>query len=328
MVVQFKPRLAKFKQLAADHLAYFFKEQKVMTEVFAGNPVIRHKYTADPAAIVHNGMVYMYTGHDEPPDGVEDYVMNDWLCFSSKDMVHWEEHPVPLRAADLVWSKGGAYASQVVERNGRFYWYVAVSHGSIPGKAIGVAVADKPEGPFFDAIGQALITNETIGAPGENKNNLDPTVLIDDDGQAWLFWGNSQCYYAKLKENMTELDGPVQKIQIPQFTEGAWIHKRGDWYYLLYGYDFPEKIGYAMSRHIDGPWEFKGIICELAGNCKTHSPSILEYKDQHYFIYHNGGLPQGGSHRRSVCIDYLYFNEDGTIQKIEMTTEGIQKVPD
>jgi beta-xylosidase len=288
-----------------------------------GNPVIRHKYTADPAAIEFNGTVYLYTGHDEPPEGVDDYVMNDWLCFSSTDMVNWKEFPVPLRATDFAWAKGDAYASQVIERNGKFYWYVAVSHGSIAGKAIGVAVADNPEGPFADAIGNALITNETIGAPGENKINLDPTVLIDNDGQAYLFWGNSQCYYVKLKENMTELDGPVQKVELPNFTEGAWIYKRNGWYYLLYGYGFPEKVAYAMSRHIDGPWVFKDIINEIAGNCKTNSPAVLDFKGHTYFIYHNGGLPEGGSHRRSVCIDYMYFNADGTIRKIVMTGDGV-----
>lgn len=295
-------------------------------KLYAGNPVIRHIYTADPAAIAYNGTVYMYTGHDEPPDGIEDYVMKNWLCFSSKDMVHWKEHPVPLRASDFGWAKGDAYASQVVHRKATFYWYVAVSHATIPGKAIGVAVADSPAGPFRDAIGKALITNETIGVPGENKINLDPTVLIDDDGQAYLFWGNSLCYYVKLKENMIELDGPVQKIDLPKFTEGAWIYKRQGWYYLLYGYDFPEKVAYAISRHIDGPWEFKGIINEIAGNCKTNSPAILDFKGNTYFIYHNGGLKEGGSHRRSVCIDYMYFNDDGTIKKIVMTSEGVQAV--
>ena len=293
---------------------------------FAGNPVIRHKYTADPAAIEYNGTVYMYTGHDEPPDGVENYVMKDWLCFSSKDMVHWEEHPVPLRAKDFTWAKGDAYASQVIFRNGKFYWYVAVSHATVPGKAIGVAVADQPAGPFKDARGSALITNETIGVSGDNKINLDPTVLIDDDGQAWLFWGNSQCYYARLQENMIELDGPVQKIYLPEFTEGAWIHKRHDWYYLLYGYGFPEKVAYAMSRNIHGPWEFKGIVNEIAGNCQTNSPAILDFKGQTYFIYHNGALKKGGSHRRSVCIDYMYFNDDATIQRIMMTSEGVRAV--
>jgi beta-xylosidase len=293
---------------------------------YAGNPVIRHKYTADPAAIVYNGTVYMYTGHDEPPDGVEDYLMNDWLCFSSKDMVHWEEHPVPLRAKDFTWAKGDAYASQVIFRNEKFYWYVAVSHATVPGKAIGVAVADKPVGPFKDARGSALITSETIGVSGDNKINLDPTVLIDDDEQAYLFWGNSQCYYARLKENMMELDGPVEKICLPDFAEGAWIHKRHDWYYLLYGYGFPEKVAYAMSRNIHGPWEFKGIVNEIAGNCQTNSPAILDFKGHSYFIYHNGALKEGGSHRRSVCIDYLYYNDDDTIRRINMTSEGVRAV--
>lgn len=291
-----------------------------------GNPVIKHKYTADPAAIEYKGSVYLYTGHDEPPDGVEDYVMNDWLVFSSKDMLHWKEHPVPLRATDFAWAKGDAYASQVIERNNKFYWYVAVTHGTIPGKAIGVAVADNPLGPFRDAIGSALITSETIGVTGDNMINLDPTVLIYDDGQAWLFWGNGQCYYAPLKENMVALDGKVKKVDLPEFTEGAWIYKRNGWYYLLYGYGFPEKVAYAMSRSIYGPWEFKDIINEIAGNCKTNSPAILDFKGQTYFIYHNGALKDGGSHRRSVCIDYLYFNEDDTMRRIIMTSEGVRAV--
>lgn len=291
---------------------------------YTGNPVIRHKYTADPAAIAYNGTVYMYTGHDEPPDGVEDYVMKDWLCFSSNDMVHWQEHAVPLRTADFTWAKGDAYASQVIHRDGKFYWYVAVSHAVIPGKAIGVAVADNPIGPFKDARGTALITSDTIGVSGENKINLDPTVLIDDDGQAWLFWGNSQCYYAPLHENMIELAGPVKKVALPEFTEGAWIYKRKAWYYLLYGYGFPEKVAYAMSRSIHGPWEFRGIINEIAGNCQTNSPAVLDFKDRTYFIYHNGALKEGGSHRRSVCIDFLYFNDDDTIKRIMMTSEGVK----
>jgi beta-xylosidase len=296
------------------------------SRLYSRNPVIKHKYTADPAAIEYNGTVYMYTGHDEPPEGVADYVMKDWLCFSSNDMVHWEEHPAPLRATDFTWAKGDAYASQVIHHHGKFYWYVAVSHASIPGKAIGVAVADNPVGPFRDAIGEALITSETIGVTGDNKINLDPTVLIDVDGQPYLFWGNSQCYCVKLRENMIALDGSVQKINLPKFTEGAWIYQRNGWYYLLYGYDYPEKVAYAMSRHINGPWEFKGIINEMVENCETNSPAILDFKGKTYFIYHNGSLPAGGSHRRSVSIDYLHFNEDGTIKKIVMTSEGVEAV--
>jgi beta-xylosidase len=290
--------------------------------VASGNPLVRHKYTADPAAIVHNDTVYLYTGHDEAPPGTENYVMNDWLCFSSPDLKHWIEHEVPLRAKDFAWAKGDAYASQVIYRDGKFFWYVAVTHESIPGKAIGVAVAGSPAGPFWDARGSALITNDMIPAPRGNMNNLDPTVIIDDE-QAYLFWGHSQCYYVKLKTNMTELDGEIQTIELPGFTEGAWIHKHNGWYYLLYGYEFPERVAYAMSRSIHGPWKFKGIVNELAGNCQTNSPAILDFKGRSYFIYHNGALKDGGSHRRSVCMDYLNYNEDGTLKRVVMSSEGV-----
>ena len=124
---------------------------------------------------------------------------------------------------------------------------------------------------------------------------------------------------------MTELDVPIQKVELQNFSEVAWIYKRNGWYYLLYGYGFPEKVAYAMSRRIDGPWVFKDIINEIAGNCKTNSPAILDFKGHTYFIYHNGSLPEGGSHRRSVCIDYMYFNADGTIRKIVMTSEGVSQ---
>ncbi|MBT1699972.1 glycoside hydrolase family 43 protein [Fulvivirgaceae bacterium PWU4] len=283
-----------------------------------GNPIIRHKFTSDPAAIVYNGTVYLYTGHDESPPGTQGYVMNDWLCFSSEDMIHWKEHPVPLKAKDFAWAKGDAYASQVAHRDGKFYWYAAVTHASFKGGAIGVAVASSPAGPFTDARGSALITNDEA-----TRTIIDPAVFIDDDGQAFLFWGKSKCYYARLKRNMTELDGAPTEISVPGFEEGAHVHKRGEWYYLSYGFEFPEKVAYAMSRSIDGPWEFKGILNELAGNCQTNRPCIIDFKGTSYFIYHNGGLPQGGSHRRSVCIDHLYYNADSTMKRVIMTTEGV-----
>jgi beta-xylosidase len=157
-------------------------------------------------------------------------------------------------------------------------------------------------------------------------DDIDPTVMIDNDGQAYLFWGNTVCHYAKLKANMVELDGPIQTISLPNFTEAPWIHKKKDWYYLSYAYQFPEKIAYAMSKSINGPWEYKGILNEIAGNSNTNHQSIIEFKGKDYFIYHNGATqPNGGSFRRSVCIDRLYYNEDGTLKRVIMTTEGIQK---
>jgi hypothetical protein len=292
----------------------------------SGNPIIRSRFSTDPCAIVYKDTVYLFTGHDKAPAGSGKYVMNEWLCFSSADMSHWTEKPVPLRATDFTWAKGNAWASQVVERNSKFYWYAPVEHKTIPGMAIGVAVADNPAGPYRDARGSALITNDMTSKFKSNKDDIDPTVLIDDDGQAYIFWGNSQCYYARLKKNMIELDGEIRTIQLPDFQEGSWISKRNGWYYLLYAYQFPEKIGYAMSRNINGPWVFKGIMNDTVYHSVTNSPAILVFRNQSYFIYHNGALPGGDSYHRSVCIDSLFYNPDGTIQPVIMTSAGVKPV--
>ncbi len=290
------------------------------------NPVIRDKFTADPAALVHNDTVFLYAGHDEAPADFNFYRMNEWLVYSSTDMVNWKEHPIPLKTTDFKWAKGDAWAAQVIERNEKFYWYVTVEHGSIPGKSIGVAVADSPLGPFKDALGKALITNDmTTEQTQISWDDIDPTVYIDDDGQAYLYWGNTACYWAKLKDNMIELDREIHSVDLPNFTEAPWIHKRGDWYYLSYAYQFPEKTAYAMSKSITGPWEYKGILNELAGNSNTNHQAIIEFNNQWYFIYHTGGIqPNGGSFRRSVCIDKLHYNPDGTMKRVIMTSEGIQ----
>lgn len=290
------------------------------------NPIITDTYTADAAAIVYKDKVYLYAGHDEAPNDVNAYRMYEWLVYSSSNMVDWEAHPVPLKPTDFKWASGEAWASQVIEKNGKFYWFVTVEHGSIHGKAIGVAVSDSPTGPFKDALGKALITNDMTNQTKISWDDIDPTVWIDDDGQAYLFWGNTVCKYAKLKDNMIELDGPIKTIDLPNFTEAPYIHKKDDWYYLSYAYQFPEKIAYAMSKSITGPWEFKGILNELAGNSNTNHQAIIEFKGNDYFIYHTGGIqPNGGSFRRSVCVDRLYYNEDGTMKRVVMTSEGIQK---
>ncbi|HJY12819.1 MAG TPA: glycoside hydrolase family 43 protein [Flavobacterium sp.] len=290
------------------------------------NPIIKDQYTGDPAALVYKDKVYLYAGHDEAPKDFHFYKMNEWVVYSSSDMKKWESHPVPLKTTDFAWAKGDAWASQVIERNGKFYWYVTVEHGSVNGKAIGIAVSDSPTGPFKDALGKALITNDMTKFSDISWDDIDPTVYIDTDGQAYLFWGNTACHYSKLKDNMIELDGPIQHIkELPHFTEAPWIHKHKGWYYLSYAYEFPEKIAYAMSKSITGPWEFKGILNEIAGNSNTNHQSIIDFKGQSYFIYHNGAsIPDGSSFRRSVCVDKLYYNKDGTMKRVIMTSEGIQ----
>lgn len=285
------------------------------------NPIITTKYTADPTVLVYQDKVYLYTGHDESPPGSEEYVMNDWLCYSSVDLIHWHEHPSPLKAVDFSWAKGGAFATKIIRRENQFFWYVSVNHNTIPGTAIGVAVSLTPTENFKDALGKALITKEDVPHTDNEKINLDPSVLIDDDGQAYIFWGNKRCHYAKLGEDLTSMVGEIREIDLPDFEEGSHIHKRDGWYYLCYGCGMPEKVAYAMSRSIHGPWDFKGIINEVAHNCKTNRPCIIDFHGETYFFYHNGSLPGGGSHHRSVCVDRLYYSEDGNIQPIIMTKE-------
>lgn len=287
-----------------------------------GNPLIKHYYTADPAALVEGDTLWLFAGHDFAGNQ-KGYKMKDWLVFSTTNMKNWTEYPVPMKITDFSWAKSGdAYAAHAVKRNGKYYWYISTNW-----TGIGVGVSDRPEGPYKDALGKPLLTNKDCFASTHSWACIDPAIFIDDDGTAWIFWGNRECYYAKLKENMIEIDGEIKQVEFDgfEFTEAPWIHKYKGKYYLTYATEFPEKIAYAMADSIEGPYEYKGILNEIAGNSNTNHQAIVEFKNQWYFIYHNGGInTDGGSYSRSICIDRMFYNLDGTIQDIKMTTEGVK----
>lgn len=313
------------------------------------NPFVKYKYLGDPAALVDGKTLYLYAGHDQCPDRQERYVLNEWCILSTTDMKTWKEHSYKLKAVDFPWAKGEAWASQTIKRGDKYYWYVTAEHKSIHGKGIGVAVADSPTGPFIPVEKPLVTNNMTTKYTGISWDDIDPTAIVDDDGQAYLIWGNTQLYYAKLKDNMVELDGDVMTMEIrgirmpsnPKewnkeaeadkaaagsnfFTEAPWIHKHKGWYYLTFSIGFPEKTAYAMSRSINGPWEYKGILNEVAGNCNTNHHAIVNFKGDWYFIYHNGSInTAGSSYRRSVCIDRLKYKKNGELERIQMTSEGI-----
>ena len=145
-------------------------------------------------------------------------------------------------------------------------------------------------------------------------------------GKLGFFWGNRECYYAKLKANMVEIDGDIKQIKFTDvnYTEAPWVHKKDGKYYLSYATGFPEKISYSTSDHIEGPYKYQGVLNEIAGNSNTNHQAIVELNGQWYFIYHNGGLQNGGnSYSRSVCIDKLEYLPDGKMKRVQMTTEGI-----
>jgi beta-xylosidase len=297
----------------------------------AANPIISDVFTADPAPMVVGDTLYLYTSHDEAGPGEDAYVMKNWLCYSTTDMVNWKSHGVLLSPETFDWGDNHAYAGQAVQRDGQFYWYVPMGWKG-GGFAIGVAVSDSPSGPFRDAIGHPLIssdmTPDPVGRQGQRItwDDIDPTVFIDDDGQAYIFWGNTELRWAKLKSNMIELDGGINVVDVPAFEEAAWVHKRGDIYYLSYASGFPERIAYATAKSINGPWEYQGIIKQLAGNCSTNHHGIVDYKGRSYIFYHDGGLPSGGSYRRSTCVDYLLYDNRGRILPMEPTLEGVVHV--
>lgn len=293
----------------------------------AQNPIIKDVFTADPAPLVYKDKVYLYVGHDTASVGVDSYQMPDWLVYSSSDMKNWKNHGPLLSPKDFSWAAKAANAAQCIERNNKFYWYISVIHksdqNSKGGVGIGVAVADSPTGPFKDALGKALVTNEMTTDMKHSWDDLDPTVFIDDNGQAYLFWGNGSCKWAKLKDNMIELDGPIYTFKPQNFTEAPWIYKRKDLYYLVYAAGMPERVEYCTSKSPEGPWEYRGIIQDTSANSFTTHPGIVNFKGKDYYFYHNGALPTGGGYRRSVCIDYLNYNPDGSIQKVIQTKEGV-----
>lgn len=290
------------------------------------NPIIKHKFTADPCALVHGNTVYLYTGHDEATTTSTDYVMNNWHVFSSQDMVNWIDHGQKLAVSNFSWARSSAFAGHTVHRNGKFYWYVPMIQRSGGYFSIGVAIADSPLGPFTDALGKPLIADElTI----DLLFDIDPAVFIDDDGQAYIYWGNATeggpCKMAKLKPNMTEIDGAITTVSLPNWTEAPYLHKRNGTYYLTYASGWPETISYSTSTSPTGPWTYRGILNDQVSSSTNHQ-SIIEFKGKSYFIYHNSGLPTGGDYRRSVCIDYLNYNSDGTMQRIVQTTQGVAAV--
>lgn len=304
---------------------------------FEGNPVIRNKFTADPAPMVSGDRLYLYVGHDEWYDGQDnagggkEFNITEWLCYSTEDMQTWTDHGSVLRPSHFAWGDtitagvGTAWAAQVVERDGKFYYYATLQgHDENSGYAIGVAVADKPTGPFTDALGKPLI-NDKMTDNGQRGwwNDIDPTVLIDDDGQAYLCWGNGTCFMAKLKQNMIELDGDIWTVPAPRYTEGPWLHKRNGLYYLTYasqGNDFKEAIDYCTAKDIHGPWTHQGQVTGGAENSFTIHPGVIEFKGQWYLFYHNATVTidghQGAIGRRSVCFDKLQYNPDGTMQYV------------
>jgi beta-xylosidase len=440
----------------------------VSTELKAQNPIIQTNYTADPAPMLHNGILYLYTTHDEDITIRNFFTMNDWRCYSTTDMVNWTDHGAILSYKDFAWARGDAWAGQCIYRNGKFYFYVPVNQKN-GGNAIGVAVSDSPTGPFKDAIGAPLLTgygyidptvfiddtgqayiywgnphlfyvklnndmiscNQITGvvkvpltgesfklrvinahntfswaksidginahsikgssgkyywyvsatdkntnkkvigvAVGNNaigpftdilgkplitqhcdEDNINPTVIFDNNKQPFLTWGQSELWQVKLKGDMTSYDDTagIQKIPADKkdwfaaqikgtlnntekrqttYEEGPWIYKRNSLYYLFYpAGGVPEHLAYSTSKSLANPqWVYGDTVMDIIkkGGAFTNHPGVIDYKGKTFLFYHNGALPGGGGFKRSVCVDELNFNSDGSVQRVQ-PTDGITK---
>ncbi|AUX40466.1 carbohydrate-binding protein [Sorangium cellulosum] len=278
----------------------------------ADNPIVQTFYTADPAPMVHEGRLYLYTSHDEDVSVNNFYTMNDWRLYSTTDMVNWTDHGSPASYRTFSWGTGDAWAPQGIARNGKYYLYVPLNNAT--GARIGVGVSDNVAGPFMDPLGRELAAS--------GSGNIDPTVFVDDDGQAYMYWGNGTLRYVKLNSDMISTSGSITNVPLNGFTEGPWFYKRGSLYYLVYAaIAGTEKISYATSNSPTGPWTVRGDIMG-AGSTFTNHAGIVDYKGHSYFFYHNNALPGGGDFKRSVCVEEFTYGADGSIPRITMSMNG------
>ncbi len=293
------------------------------------NPIIRHIHTADAAALVSGDRVYVYAGHDEAAVGADTFNLNHWHVFSSSDLAHWTDHGIGLEVSDFGWASWGAWAGHVTERDGTYYWYVPMSspRGG-RGFDIGVAVSNSPTGPFVASDTPVLTDDMTVASPTNGQpdfKDIDPAVFIDDDGQAYMYWGNIDFHVARLADNMVEIDGAIEYPNLVGFTEAPYMNKINGTYYLTYASGWPETIAYSTSTNPMGPFTWRGRLNDVTGSGTNHQ-SLIEFRDQWYFVYHNAALFEGGEFRRSVAIERLEFGAGGLFEQIVQTPDGVAQL--
>lgn len=295
----------------------------------AQNPIVRDQFTADPSARVFNGKVYVYPSHDilavEGKGRPGWFCMEDYHVFSSENLTDWTDHGVIVSQNKVKWVDSTTYsmwAPDCIFRNGKYYFYFpANTTRERNGRkmfGIGVAIADSPEGPFTPQP-----------EPIDSVMGIDPNVFIDKDGKAYLYWSLGNIYVAPLKENLLELaSGPQIVKELPEkgLKEGPWMFERNGIYYMTYPHveNKIERLEYAMGDNPLGPFKYAGVIMdESPMNCWTNHQSFIEYKGQWYLFYHQNAYSPKFDKNRSMCIDSMFFNADGTIRKVTPTLRGV-----
>jgi len=299
---------------------------------FSQNPIVRNQFSADPTARVFNSKVYVFPSHDIPTPKDQKQLRKDWFCmadyhvFSSENLTDWTDHGVIVSQNKVKWVDSTSYsmwAPDCIEHNGKYYFYFPANKNTAEannrkGFGIGVAIADKPEGPYIP-----------LPEPIKGVSGIDPNVFIDKDGQAYLYWAMGNIVMAKLKDNMTELASEPQIIaNLPQkgLKEGPFLFERNGIYYLTIPHveNKIERLEYAISDNPMGPFKMAGVVMdESPMNCWTNHQSFVQYKGQWYLFYHQDAYSPKFDKTRSICADSLFFNADGTIKKVSPTLRGV-----
>lgn len=314
----------------------------IANTIKADYPVFWQRYTADPWGIEYNGRLYLFCSHDtyDSQRGYG-YFMNDITCISTDDMKNWTDHGEVFSAKDSKWGANMTWAPCIVYKDKKFYLYYG---NGLSG--IGVAVSDSPTGPFVDNNNAPLVDQNTPGVqPGNGHWGMwcfDPSVLVDDDGQVYMYFGGSDpanSRIIKLKDNMVEVDGAAVKPNTPGFFEASFVHKYNGKYYYSYAghyFSYPANIEYVVSDKPMEGFSSPGLVLPnppVNDDFNNHH-SIFEFKGDWYIAYHNRKVAyengemdkKAREYMRSVCIDRLYYNEDGTIQKVEITEDGLKQL--
>lgn len=289
----------------------------------APNPIVRGWY-ADPEARIFEGRYWIYPTYSAPYDE-----QTFFDAFYSEDLAKWTKVERILDIDRIPWAKRALWAPSPIERNGRYYLYFCANDIQSDDEygGIGVAVADKPEGPFRDAIGKPLIDRFHHGA-----QPIDPHVFIDDDGTAYLYYGGwGRCNVVKLNEDMISLgrfdDGSTYaEITPDQYVEGPCMVKRKGLYYFMWaegGWGGPDySVAYACASSPLGPFDRVGKILEQDPDVATgagHHGFIQAGEEEWYIVYHRRPLTETDRNHRVLCLDVMEFSEDGRILPVKMT---------
>jgi hypothetical protein len=302
----------------------------LLIPVKAQNPIVRNQFSADPTARVFNGRVYVFPSHDilaKAGQGRPNwFCMEDYHVFSSSNLADWTDHGVIVSQNKVKWVDSTTFsmwAPDCIKRNGKYYFYFPANNNKKDangrsGFSIGVAIANQPEGPYIPQP-----------EPITDVKGIDPNVFIDKDGQAYLYYASGKIFVAKLKANMLELDSePIEVKELPSvgLKEGPFLFERNGTYYLTYPHvqNKIERLEYAISNNPLGPFKFAGVIMdESPMNCWTYHQSFIELNQQWYLFYHQNAYSPKFDKNRSICIDSMFFNTDGTIQKVKPTLRGV-----